>query len=202
MLDNGAFSAWNAKKPIVDWEPYYEWASVWLVYQSDWAVIPDVIDGDEESNDILVEAWPFGDRGAPVWHLHESMERLDRLVQDWPRVCIGSSGMYARVGARAWHYRMHEAMEVACVDGAPRCALHMLRGMSLSGGPYPFASVDSTDVARNHNRPQNSDILAMARRWDAMQPAHRWHPYQAAMTNKINPFLVGVSDDDRALVGQ
>lgn len=30
--------------------------------------------------------------------------------------------------------------------------LHMLRGMQLSGGAYPFASVDSTDIAQNHHR--------------------------------------------------
>jgi hypothetical protein len=191
MLDNGAFSAWNAKKPIRDWVPYYEWADRWLAYPSDWAVIPDVIDGDEDSNDELVEAWPYGQRGAPVWHLHESLERLDRLVETWPRVCLGSSAQYARVGAPRWHYRMFEAMEVSCLDGRPRTALHMLRGMSLSGGPYPFASVDSTDVARNHNRPKNGDILAMARRWDAMQPAPLWNFAASAQAVKINPYLVG-----------
>jgi len=26
----------------------------------DWAIIPDVIDGDEAANDALVTAWPFG----------------------------------------------------------------------------------------------------------------------------------------------
>ena len=49
----------------------------------------------------------------------------------------------------------------------------MLRGMSLAGGPYPFASVDSTDVAQNHNRPQNTPAR-MAARWDAMQCPSRW----------------------------
>jgi hypothetical protein len=49
----------------------------------------------------------------------------------------------------------------------------MLRGMSLAGGPYPFASADSTDVARNHNRQQNT-ARAMADRWDAMQTPALW----------------------------
>ena len=51
--------------------------------------------------------------------------------------------------------------------------LHMLRGMALSGSEYPFASVDSTDVARNHNRPHN-DALQMALRWDGKQCPARW----------------------------
>jgi uncharacterized protein YigA (DUF484 family) len=46
--------------------------------------------------------------------------------------------------------------------------LHMLRGMQLATETYPFASLDSTDVARNHNRPQNI-AREMADRWDAAQ---------------------------------
>jgi hypothetical protein len=49
----------------------------------------------------------------------------------------------------------------------------MLRGMSLSGSEYPFASVDSTDIGRNHNRPHNN-AAAMAQRWDALQNPARW----------------------------
>ena len=43
--------------------------------------------------------------------------------------------------------------------------LHMLRGMRMSGQEYPFASVDSADIARNHNGKR--DPVAMATRWDA-----------------------------------
>jgi hypothetical protein len=45
--------------------------------------------------------------------------------------------------------------------------------MQLAGREWPFASVDSTDVARNHNRPQNT-ARAMADRWDAAQCPPRW----------------------------
>ena len=51
--------------------------------------------------------------------------------------------------------------------------VHMLRGMALSLQRWPFASVDSTDVAQNHNRPQNT-AKAMADRWDAAQCPARW----------------------------
>ncbi len=51
--------------------------------------------------------------------------------------------------------------------------VHMLRGMQCSGKRWPFASVDSTDVAQNHNRPQNT-ARAMADRWDAAQCKAPW----------------------------
>ncbi len=57
-----------------------------------------------------------------------------------------------------------------------------LRGMQCSGLRWPFFSVDSTDVAQNHNRPQNT-ALGMASRWDAMQCGGPWvlRPQQAEL---------------------
>lgn len=181
MLDNGAFSLWRAGKPT-NWPGFYEWAEPWLDYRTTWAVIPDVIDGDVSANDRLISEWPFGERGAPVWHMHEPIARLQRLAEKWPRVCIGSSGDYATVGDSRWHDRMADAMNQLCGDGPPAVWLHMLRGMALSASHYPFASVDSTDVARNHNRPQN-DARAMADRWDALQCSPRWsrQPIQTSL---------------------
>lgn len=172
MLDNGAFSAWTADR-ATDWPAYYAWAERWLDHQTTWAVIPDVIDGDEETNDALLAEWPHGDRGAPVWHMHESIGRLLRLAQQWPRICLGSSRQYRIIGSLRWQMRMTEAMNALCGNGPAPVWLHMLRGMALAGSHYPFASLDSTDVARNHNRPQNT-AAAMAARWDAQQCAARW----------------------------
>jgi hypothetical protein len=175
MLDNGAFSLWRAGK-ATDWPGYYAWCERWLEHRTTWAVIPDVIDGDEADNDRLINQWPHAfdiSQSAPVWHMHESIDRLVSLCRSWYRVCIGSSGQYATVGDERWHARMTDAMNQLCGDGPPPCALHMLRGMSLAGSHYPFASVDSTDIGRNHNRPQN-DAPAMAERWDSMQCPARW----------------------------
>jgi hypothetical protein len=184
MLDNGAFSFWRGgRKP--DWDGYYAWCEPWLDHRTTWAVIPDVIDGGEDANDELVDAWPFGCRGAPVWHLHERVERLVRLAGDWPLVCLGSSGAYALPGAPRWHARMAEAMNVLCGDGPPPCALHMLRGLDQCGGPYPFASADSTSIARNHAgnnvtaRPRQ-DPRAMVDRLDARQCPARWRRVEPA----------------------
>jgi hypothetical protein len=181
MLDNGAFSSWRQHTPT-DWPGYYSWCERWLEYQSTWAVIPDVIDGTAEDNDALIRQWPHGDRGAPVWHMHEPIERLLRLADSWPRVCLGSSGRYATVGNDRWRYRMDATMNALCGSGPAPVWLHMLRGMSLSSSEYPFASVDSTDIARNHARPRN-DALEMALRWDARQCPSRWsHREQLCLT--------------------
>jgi hypothetical protein len=53
--------------------------------------------------------------------------------------------------------------------------IHMLRGMQLTTEAWPFASVDSTDVAQNHNRPQNTAIR-LADRWDAANCPPTWKP--------------------------
>jgi hypothetical protein len=175
MLDNGAFSFWRSGKPT-RWEAYYEWAEHWLQYPTTWAVIPDVIDGDEADNDRLIAAWHKRKlrKGAPVWHMHENLDRLRRFCAGgFDKVCIGSSAQFAVVGSDQWHRRMEQAMNAVCRDGTVSVWLHMLRGMSLSGSEYPFASVDSTDIAQNHNRPQNTPVK-MADRWDGLQCKPFW----------------------------
>jgi hypothetical protein len=51
----------------------------------------------------------------------------------------------------------------------------MLRGMQLAGMRWPFASVDSTDIAQNHHLPHRSPAKMRAR-WDAMQCPAKWSP--------------------------
>lgn len=155
-VDNGAFSAWRGGDPITDWNPFYEWVAELHRYPCfDFAVIPDVIDGDEIANDALIAEWPWRERapwvGAPVWHLHESLERLERLATEFPRVCLGSSGEYASVGTATWYQRMAEAMDVLCDrDGRPVCKIHGLRMLDTDVFTrFPFASADSTNIGRN-----------------------------------------------------
>lgn len=171
MLDNGAFSFWRTgERP--DWRPFYLWVETWLAWRSTWAVIPDVIGGTEAENDALLAEWPFGERGAPVWHMHESIDRLFRLADRFERVCIGSSDAFRMVGSAAWHGRMIEAMNALCGNGPAPVWLHMLRGMQCSEMHYPFASVDSTDVARNHHL--WADIRGHVDRWDSRNCPAIW----------------------------
>jgi hypothetical protein len=155
-VDNGAFSAWRSGEPITDWSPFYEWVAELHRYPSfDFAVIPDVIDGNEDDNDKLIDEWPWKDSaphiGSPVWHLHESMARLERLALKWPRVCLGSSGEFAQVGTVSWENRMREAMDVVCdKHGRPICKLHGLRMLNPEVFTrFPFASADSTNIGQN-----------------------------------------------------
>jgi len=171
LLDNGAFSVWRAGR-TADWEAYYEWCDRWLDCPTTWAIIPDVIDGGASAQDALLAQWPHGARGAPVWHLDEPVDRLLALVDDWPRVCIGSAGEWPDVGTDKWHARMTSVFNAVARRSARMPWLHGLR-MQGVGHLYPFGSVDSADIARNNNRPRNT-IPGMAARWDASQPRFRW----------------------------
>jgi hypothetical protein len=155
-IDNGAFSAWRSGNPVTNWNLYYDWVAELHRYPAfDFAVIPDVIDGDEKANDDLLEEWPWAKTapwvGAPVWHLHESLERLNILVSKWPRICLGSSGDYSQIGTKKWWERMSEAMNVICdKHGRPCVKVHGLRMLDPKVyTKFPFASADSTNIGRN-----------------------------------------------------
>lgn len=151
VLDNGAFSAWKQGIPY-DFNGFHQWASEWVLHPAvDWCVIPDIIDGTEAQNDELVNSWTLPEAvSVPVWHLHESLERLRRLMR-FPRIALGSSGEFAMPGSDRWWSRMDEAMQVLCdSEGRPLVKLHGLR--MLNPGIFsklPLASADSCNVARN-----------------------------------------------------
>ena len=151
-LDNGAFSAWMSGKPIEDWMPFYQWVAQHMNRPGfDFFVIPDVIDGDENANDRLVKDCPLPKHmAAPVWHMHESLIRLQWLARNYPRVCIGSSGQFASVGTPIWWNRINEAIS-SIVDkhGFPITKLHGLRMLNPDVFTrLPFSSADSTSVGR------------------------------------------------------
>ncbi len=179
--DNSAFTLrrLNPGAFTYVWDAYYQWVRPILSYPQNWVIIPDVIGGTEAANDELVYSRWKKEMGsfrqaAPVWHIHESFDRLERLVQSFERVCFGSSGEYWQIGSDKWNHRIDDTFNFLCKgSGSPQCWIHMLRGMALAGSAYPFASADSTDVARNHNRPQNT-AAEMAARWDAKQCPSWW----------------------------
>lgn len=172
MLDNGAFSAWKrGHEP--DWCAYYGWRDRWLDFPTTWAVIPDVVDGGSQLQDALLREWPFGQRGAPVWHMDEPLDRLLRLVDEWPRVCIGSTAEFSVVLSPIWQRRMDEVWDRLAAIYPRFPWLHMLRGMQLGGMRWPFASADSTNIAQNHHRAQNT-ARGLADRLDARQTPSSW----------------------------
>lgn len=175
MYDNGAFSFWQAARRAGaewdeterDWSAYFAWLERRLFTPGRWAVIPDRPCAPSQLSDALLNDWPFGrSRGAPVWHMDGTIERLARLCERYDRVCLGWIGHPKRepVGCGAFHRKMQE---VAALMGNSWHPLHMLRGVAV-GADYPFASADSTSLAQNGHR---YDRLDQA---DWFRPAERW----------------------------
>ena len=150
-MDNGAFSAWQ-QGLSVDCNEYRKWVEEYRHHPGfDMALIPDVIDGTESDNDDLLAWWGLP-IGVPVWHMHESLERIDRLMKSsYPVVAIGSSGEFRTPATERWWQRIAEAMKVCCDEhGRPRRRLWGLRQMDpiiFSSVPYSF--VDSASTSRN-----------------------------------------------------
>lgn len=151
-LDNGAWPIFASGKGAIDIPAYLDWVNLWRKHPAfDWCVIPDIIGGSEAENNLLIADWPLSDEiSVPVWHMDESIKKLAWLADQFPRVAIGSSGEYVTIGTPKWWGRISEAMEVVCDDGLPRVKLHGLRQMDPEiFSVIPYASVDSTNVARN-----------------------------------------------------
>jgi hypothetical protein len=202
MLDNGAFSYWmagNGEQPFGGYYSddknfrgyrgtelyfrYVEWCEKWCEYQTTWCIIPDAIDSGAEENERLMDLWPLKSiskrQAAPVWHLDESVDRLETLITNrggWPRICIGSAGRFANVGDASWRRRIDHVFNRISNAYGRVPYLHMLRGMQLCRPEwgYPFASLDSTDVAQNHA--VNGNIVARADGWDGSQCPPIWTP--------------------------
>jgi len=188
VLDNGAFSAWRAGKKH-DFDGYLEWVTKWLKHPAvEWCVIPDVIDGTEGDNDMILHRWPhpiIG--GVPVYHMHESLERLERLVSRYQRIAIGSSGKWSDPGSETWWGRIAEMAAVLFdSNGMPRTKLHGLRMLDpVIFSHLPLASADSCNVARNVGidkawngpyapRSREMRALIMMERIEAHGSAARW----------------------------
>lgn len=170
MIDNSAFSMWT-KGIIVDWNEYYKWVEE--IYDDiEHFIVPDVIDGTEEENDELINnffskvkklryKFDFTLKAIPVWHIAESFERLERLMNNFDYIAFGSSGEYSELGTYEWHKRMNETMKVVCDEnGKPKVKIHMLRCLNPKiFTQYPFYSGDSTNLARNHSKRGWQNIL-------------------------------------------
>lgn len=151
VFDNGAFTIWRQGGRL-DVDGFIAWVEQWHRHPGfDWALIPDVIEGSEAENDQLIADWPQHLAGVPVWHLHESLERLDMLSRTWRTVAFSSSGQWVSPGTDAWWKRISAAMAMICDDrGRPRCRLHGLRMLDPAiFSRLPLASADSTNAAVN-----------------------------------------------------
>ncbi len=174
MFDNGAFSAFTKGKKF-DEAGFYAWIEPHLGHPH-WAVIPDVIDGDEGEQRRMVGRWPFNRTlGLPVWHLGLSIDYLLYLAQTWDRICFGSTAQYWEVGGDAWCGRMDEAFNALAKRHAKLPWIHGLRMLGMAGMRWPLASADSTNIAQNHHIYGCPEC--MADRLDATQTPVTWQPH-------------------------
>lgn len=174
MFDNGAFSAHTRGAPL-DVAAFYRWVEPRLGHPH-WAVVPDAIDGSVEQQRAMAATWPFPRHlGAPVWHLGLAVDYLLELADEWPHICFGSTAQYWQVGSDAWARRCDEAFNELAKRHRHLPWVHMLRGLSLCGDRWPFASADSVNVARNF---KDGSLCPerMARRIDAVQCPTFWTP--------------------------
>jgi hypothetical protein len=173
MWDNGAFSSYTRGIQF-DKQAYYRWLDDKL-YGANWAVVPDVIGGSVEQQVDSAKDWPYPNHlSCYVWHMDLPLDWLKRLVETYPKVAFGSSGKYWKLSSPDWANRADEAWELIDKTGA-RPQVHMMRGLSVSGKRWPFASADSTNIARNFkNRGAEKCPKEMATRIDAVQCPLRW----------------------------
>lgn len=177
LLDNGAFSVFmhNQKNPnnhvVPDetyWSGFYQWAETIMAREPRaHLIIPDIIDGSPQDNIRMIENVPGhipADRTIPVWHLHEPIDYLLWLTQDFGHIAFGSSGQFKSPGTLPWRQRISEAMtaiHMNCLENPslthPR--IHMLRGLGpMAQAEFSMQSADSTNLARNHALRQKAGL--------------------------------------------
>ncbi len=176
MWDNGAFSF--RSKGGLDPIAFSIWVDPRLAHPH-WAVIPDVIDGDVDEQKQLINQWNHSkELSAPVWHMGLDIDWLLHLSESFPRICFGSTQKFWQVGSELWERRADEAFNALERRGL-RPWVHMLRGLSLCGERWPFASADSTNVALNFKGSRSRHLSPvcperMARVIDARQSPVKW----------------------------
>lgn len=199
VLDCGAYTHWR-KGGTVDVDAYMRWVSEWERHPAfSWAIIPDVIDGDEEANQALLTRCLNRFEGVPVWHLHESIGRLKWMAGAFSRIALGSSGQWSRPGSPQWWERVNEFMPTICIDGQPKTKLHGLRMLDQRiTRRLPLSSADSTNAARNGGDPNRRDARLPA--WtranhiadeiEATRTAERWVPVKVRRDEDSRPLFV------------
>lgn len=173
MFDNGAFSAFK-KGEKLNFHNYYNWLENKLGHPH-WCVIPDVIDGNVNEQKKLLKDFPFPKTlSSPVWHIALDHEYLFYLIDNYPKICFGSSGEFWKIGSDKWLARIDFIFNLLAKKYKYLPYIHMMRGLSLCGDIYPFSSADSTNVARNF-KDKNKCPEKMARKIDSLQTPTHWN---------------------------
>ena len=159
IFDNGAYTFFR-KGIASNFETFYKFLED---KKFNYFFIPDVINGSETENDLLISQCPkeFLNKGIPVFHIHESNDRLIELMKRFNYIAFGSSGEFWKIGTDKWLNRIHQLMKIVCdPDGFPKIKIHMLRCLNAKiFTKFPFYSGDSSNFARNHSRDGAGNII-------------------------------------------
>ena len=167
ILDNGAFTAWKQGLTLDDawWDGFYAWANAAMDRcPQAVAVIPDVIDGNEEENLKLIakalrqDKLKYPERAMAIWHLNESLEQLEKLFKIFNFVGFGSCQEYDIARNKPGSAYMEKIKEVFAHMNywqmkykKDRPWIHMMRGLGVFH-KIGFDSADSCNIAINHCR--------------------------------------------------
>lgn len=141
MADHGNFSTWiAAMKAGLEWSEdnipnhaYFEWLEPWIWDANATAIMPDIPGAPSQINDGKLLDWPFPiEKGLPVWHMDGPISRLARMLEKYPRVCMGWIGDPKRepVGCERFWRRVEEIEAELGPDIWER--VHMLRGVAVA----------------------------------------------------------------------
>lgn len=184
-VDNGSFTTWKQGKTFSP-DKYYNFIEKHKSHPAfDFAVIPDLIDGSEKDNNTMLYDWPFKNYiGVPVWHMHESLSRLRKLAELYPKIAIGSSSQFKTPGTNLWNIRIKEAFNMITEEGEVICKVHGLRMLDPKiFTRFPFSSCDSTNVGRN---------VTNKKKWKSMESLSD-HVKATIIADRIESYQSGIN---------
>lgn len=160
MADHGRFSTWMAAMKMgKDWcdddaprSDYYQWLEPWIWDQNVSAIMPDIPGAPSQINDSELLDWPFPiEKGLPVYHMDGPINRFGRLLEKYPRVCMGWIGHPKKepVGCSKYWDRVTEIEAELGSDIWSK--VHMLRGIAVAF-ELDFAGADSSSLGQNGHR--------------------------------------------------
>lgn len=185
-LDNGAFTIWKTTGGKIDIPAYKKFVNSIASHPAfDFCLIPDIIMGDVDENDKLVEEWECDHISLPVYHLGEPYDRFLRLAEKFPKIAFGSTDLWGRNGSKEWWKFMADFMdEVTDDNGVLPCKVHGLRMLDINLFKYlPLHSGDSTNAGVNGHRAMAKGIYPAIERWQGNERiAQRIEAFQSAPT--------------------
>ena len=167
MTDHGRFSSWiAARKAGKDWceddvprDVYYAWLESFIWRDNVTAIMPDIPGAPSQINDGELLDWPFPiEKGLPVYHMDGPIERFGRMLEKYPRVCMGWIGDPKKepVGCDAYWRRVEEIERELGLD--IWTLVHMLRGIAVAegrpfrGGRRQHARTERPPLRQPHGR--------------------------------------------------